>query len=152
MCSGFCSTTCMSCYFFFIFFESGTFIQPATGPSSVCVGGSAVFNCTVELFITAGIGFVMVDAAWSRNGVVITASTPGHILVRTGDSQRVTGLMVDSTSLDDDGTVYNCSTDGAPTDFTSSAELNVVGGRYVICTVCTVCALVCTLLQLRKYA
>ena len=104
---------------------SGTFIQPATG-SPTCVRSSAVFNCTIEVFVTNGVGFVIVDAQWSRNGVIITDSTPGHTLLRTGG--RVTGLMVDSASLDDNGTVYSCTTDGSPADFTTSAVLNVVGG------------------------
>ena len=36
--------------------------------------------------------------------------------------------MVDSTSLDDDGTVYSCTSNGSPADFTTSAVLDVVEG------------------------
>ena len=112
----------------------GTFIQPATtvGSSSVCVGSSQTFNCTVEAFIE-GIGFVITSAIWSRNGVIITDSTPHHTLLRTqhGLQPVVTGLMVDDTTLDDDGTVYSCTGSGAPDDFTTNVTLNVVGGTYV---------------------
>ena len=108
----------------------GTFIQPATtvGSSSVCVGSSQTFNCTLEAFVE-GIGFVIFSAIWSRNGSIITDSTPRHTLLRTqhGLQPVVTGLMIDNTTLDDDGAVYYCTADGAPDDFTSNVTLNVAG-------------------------
>ena len=63
----------------------GTFIQTATtvGSSSVCMGSSQTFNCTIEVYINSGIGFVIPDAIWSRNGSIITNSTPRHTLLRT---------------------------------------------------------------------
>ena len=113
----------------------GTFIQPATavGSSIVCVGSIQTFNCTVEVFISADVGFTRVSAIWSRNGSIITDSTPRHTLLRTQDGQRqvITGLMVNDTTLDDDGTVYTCTSDGASDDFTSTVILNV-GGMYTI--------------------
>ena len=112
----------------------GTFIQPATtvGSSSVCVGSSQTFNCTVEVFITT-IGYAITGAVWSRNGSIITDNTPRHTLIRTqhGLQPVVTGLMVDDTTLDDDGTVYSCTGSGAPDNFTSNVTLNVEG-MYIL--------------------
>ena len=106
----------------------GRFIQEATGPSIVCVGSSIIFNCTVEIVV--GGANVIVNAQWRRDGVVITDSTPGHTLIRTqpGIISIVTAVMVDNTTLDDNGIVYTCSADGAPDNFTSNVTLNVTGG------------------------
>ena len=114
---------------------TGTFIQPATvlGSSSVCVGSSVTFNCTIQVYID-GIGFIIPDAEWTRNGVDITDSTPRHTLLRTqhGDRQVITGVMVDSTMLNDNDVVYTCTTNGVTDDFTSDVTLNgIVGGMYV---------------------
>ena len=110
----------------------GTFIQPATtvGSSSVCVGGSQTFNCTIEVYIIT-VGIVIPDAVWSRDGDIITDSTPRHTLLRTNIEQRqtVTGLMVHNTTLDDIDAVYTCTADGAPGDFTSNVTLNIVEGK-----------------------
>ena len=110
----------------------GTFIQQATGPPIVCIQNSVIFNCTAEAFIT-GIGFIVISAIWSRDGVVITDSTPRHTLLRTqhGFGPVVTGVMVDNTTLDDNGIVYTCTSDGAPDDFTTNVTLNVVAGTYI---------------------
>ena len=116
----------------------GRFIQPPTGPSSVCVGSSVIFNCTVEVVISDT--NVLVSAQWRRDGVVITDSTPRHTLIRTqpGNTPVVTGVMVDSTTLDDNGIAYTCTADGAPDDFTSNVTLNVTGGVSIATYVCTV--------------
>ena len=117
-----------------IFIITGTFIQPATvlGPSSVCVGSSVIFSCTIQAYID-GFGFIIPNAVWIRDRVEITDSTPRHTLLRTQHEgrQSVTGVMVDSTTLDDNGIVYTCTTDGAPDNFTSNVTLSVVGGTYV---------------------
>ena len=96
------------------------------------MGSSQIFNCTVEVFITT-IGYAITGAVWSRNGSIITDSTPRHTLIRTqhGLQPVVTGLMVDDTTLDDNGTVYSCIADGAPDNFTTNVTLNVVGGMYI---------------------
>ena len=111
----------------------GRFIEEATGPSSVCVGSSVIFNCTVEVVII-GIN-IIVSAVWRRDGVVITNMTPHHTLIRTQPTSRgapiVTGVMIDNTSLDDNGIVYTCTVDGAPDNFISNVTLNVAGGTYV---------------------
>ena len=111
----------------------GTFIQPATavGSSSVCVGSSQTFNCTVEVFIS-GVGFVIADAVWTRNGIIITDSTPHHTLLRTqhGLQPVVTGLIVDNVTLDDNNAVYSCTIDGALDEFISNVTLNVLRSKY----------------------
>ena len=96
------------------------------------MGSIQTFNCTVEAFIE-GVGFVISSTIWSRNGSIITDSTPHHTLLQTqhGLQPIVTGLMVDNTILDDDGTVYSCTVNGAPDDFTTNVTLNVVGGMYI---------------------
>ena len=116
----------MCCYSY----TTGTFIQPAAGPSRLCTGSSAIFNCTIAMFNHSGIGYAVVDSLWRRNGVIITDTTPGHTLLYTGESSQITGLMVDNATLDDDGTVYTCTREGSPNDFISTAILNVTGGMY----------------------
>ena len=110
----------------------GRFIQEATGPSIVCVGSSVIFNCTVEVVVN-GVN-ILINAQWRRDGVVITDSTPVHTLIRTqpGTSPIVTAVMVDNTTLSDNGIVYTCTADNAPDNFTSNVILNVTGGTYVI--------------------
>ena len=116
----------------------GRFIQRAIGPSSVCVGSSVIFNCTIEI-VVSGIN-VFIDAQWRRDGVVITNMTPHHTLLQTQPrgTPIVTGVMVDSTTLDDNGIVYTCTAEGAPDDFTSNVTLNVTGGASIATYVCTV--------------
>ena len=120
----------MLLYYLFL----GTYIQSATtvGSSSVCEGGSQTFNCTIESFIET-FGYTIPDAIWSRNGSVIDDSTLHHTLLRTNIRGRptVTGLMVDSTTLDDNGAVYTCTSNGAPADFASNVTLNVVRGKVL---------------------
>jgi len=118
----------------FVCIITGMFLQQAIGPTSVCMGNSAEFNCSVQTLFDSGVGYVKRDAVWSRNGTIITDDTPGHTLLRTGNPPIVTGLMVDNTSVDDDGTVYNCTVAGAPANFTSSAVLNVSGSNYILHT------------------
>ena len=108
----------------------GIFIQEATGPSIVCVGSSVIFNCTVEVEVVIVGTNVLVNAQWRRDGVVITDSTPGHTLIRTqpGVTPIVTAVMVDNTTLDDNGIIYTCTADDASDNFTSNVTLNVTGG------------------------
>ena len=132
----FVSKSCLVWYLCFHLSDNvyfiGRFIQEATGPSIVCVGSSVIFNCTVQV-VVAGAN-VIIDAQWRRDGVIITDSTPGHTVIRTqpGTSPVVTAVMVDNTTLRDNGIVYTCTTDGAPDNFTSNVILNVTGGTYVI--------------------
>ena len=100
----------------------------------MCVGSSVIFNCTVEV-IVAGTN-IIISAQWRRNGdMIITDSTPDHTLIRTQPTGApgpvVTGVMVDATTLDDNGIVYTCTADGAPDNFTSNVTLNVTGGTYL---------------------
>ena len=94
----------------------------------MCVGSSVTFNCTIKAYID-GFGFIIPNAEWRRNGVNITDSTPRHTLLRTQHErgQSVTGVMVDNTTLDDNGIVYTCTSYGAPDNFTSNVTLSVVG-------------------------
>ena len=110
---------------------TGIFSQPIALPSRLCAGDSAIFNCTVAVF-NPHVGYVVVDSLWRRNGVIITDTTPGHTLLHTGEPSQITGLMVDNTTLDDDGTVYTCTSEGAPNDFVSTAILNVTEGIDIV--------------------
>ena len=96
------------------------------------MGSSVIFNCTVEIVVAET--NVLVDAQWRRDGVVITnGSTPRHTLIQTQPrgTPIVTGVMVDNTTLNDNGIVYTCTAVGAPDNFTSDVTLNVTGGTYV---------------------
>ena len=95
----------------------------------MCVGSSVTFNCTIQAYID-GVGYIIPNAEWRRDGVYITDSTPRHTLLRTQHErgQVVTGVMVDNATLDDNGIVYTCTANGAPDDFTSNVTLSVVGG------------------------
>ena len=46
----------------------------------------------------------MIDAIWSRDGIIIADNTPHHILLVTEHEQRevVASLFVDSTTVNDD--------------------------------------------------
>jgi len=108
------------------------FVQPATvtHPSGcVCIRSNVTLNCTVRVNST---GVTRIgNAEWRRNGVIITDSSSGHTLLRTEPESTpvITGLTVDSTILDDDGTVYTCTAENAPVDFISTITLNVAGGN-----------------------
>ena len=90
-----------------------------------------IFNCTVILKpYPETINPVVVTALWKRDGVIIKDSTPRHTLLQTQHEYglAVTGLMVDNTTLNDNGATYSCTMRSAPSDFVSSVVLNVVGG------------------------
>ena len=102
----------------------------------MCVGSNVTFNCTVKAYIK-GFGFIIPDTIWRRNGVVINDSTPRHTLLRTQHGSNpepvVTGVMVDNTTMNDNGIVYTCTSNGASDNFTSNVTLSgVVGGMYVV--------------------
>ena len=118
------------------------FIQPATGPSSVCEGSDVTLQCVV-VFISADNSIVTVQSnLWSRNisGMITTISTqtpiPNHRLVRNSTTGLVTDLVITNVALEDDSTVYNCSPIGD--SITSSVVLNVTGTCDV--NIHTVCA------------
>ena len=107
------------------------FRQPATGRSSVCVGGNVTLQCVV-VFISADNAKVTVQSnLWSRNisGMItpITTQTPipNHRLMINSTTGAVTDLVITNVTLEDDNTVYTCSATSA--NITSSVVLNVTG-------------------------
>ena len=64
-------------------------------------------------------------------GTNITNCTPRHTLIPTQHGV-VTGLMVDNTTMDDDGTVYTCIPDDKDNkNLTSNVILNITAGSYI---------------------
>ena len=112
------------------------------------IGSDAIFTCIVQFSVDNTI----VSARWMRNGTNITNCSPGtnitnctprHNLIRTqhGGIPVVTGLMVDNTTMDDDGTVYTCIPDDKDNmNLTSNVILNITTGSY-ICTYINTCAM-----------
>ena len=106
------------------------FIQSATGPSSVCEGSDVTLQCVVALNNPDNTTSVR-DTVWSRNigGVVTTITTqgpiPNHRLVFNSTIRVFTDLVITNVTLEDNKTVYSCSSTGAT--ISSSVVLNVTG-------------------------
>jgi len=102
---------------------SSTTQELSFSPASVCVGDRVIFNCTVQVYVN-GVGNIIVDAVWGQDRPIPDQYT----LLHSGNSPRVTGLMVNRTSLGDNGTTYPFTTDGVLDDFVTMVTLNIVGG------------------------
>ena len=104
--------------------------QPATGPSSVCEGSDVTLQCVVALNSPDNTTSKR-DSVWSRNvsGVVTAITTqapiPNHRLVFNSTIRVFTDLVITNVTLEDNKTVYSCSSTGAT--ITSSVVLNVTG-------------------------
>ena len=105
------------------------FSQPATGPSSICVGSDVTLQCAVV--ISFGNTTNVRDTVWSRNvsGVVTTISAqtpiPNHRLVFNSTTGAFTDLVITNVTLDNNNAMYICSATGA--NITSSVVLNITG-------------------------
>ena len=116
------------------------FIQPATGPSSVCEGSDVTLQCVI-VFISADNATVTVQSnLWSRNisGMITTITTqtpiPNHRLVFNPNTGAVTDLVITNVTLEDSNAVYSCSSTGAI--ITSSVVLSVTGNVYTYVCIC----------------
>ena len=89
------------------------------------MGNDVTFICTFRVLLSDGPGYVIPNALWRRNGVIVDTSTPGHTLLPTECGSIITGLMVTNTTLDGNST--GCTKD-TPDNFTSSVVLKSAGG------------------------
>ena len=73
-----------------------------------------------------------------RNGINISNSTPGYTYItehNNASQQVVTGLMVDNTTVGDNGTMFTCSpNDANHMNLTSTAILNITGIHCMVNT------------------
>ena len=105
------------------------FNQPATGPSSVCEGSDVTLQCVIVFSFNNTT--TIRDSVWSRNisGMITTISAqtpiPNHRLVFNSTTGAFTDLVITNVTLEDNNTVYVCSSTGAT--ITSSVVLNVTG-------------------------
>ena len=119
------------------------FQQNATGPSSVCLGNDAIFTCRIKFIGDAN---RTVNARWRRNGINVTITninctnrdlTPCHTFIyerNEANQSVVTGLIVNDTTVDDDGAVYTCSPNASnDMNLTSTVMLNITTGTYIVC-------------------
>ena len=108
------------------------FRQEATGPSSVCEGSDVTLQCVV-IFTSSGGVVVEQSTIWSRNGMSIietfnssgTFYIPNHTQLVDPDTGLPSDLVITNVRLEDDNTVYTCTTTGS--SITSSLMLNVIG-------------------------
>ena len=106
------------------------FLTSASGPHRVCKNNNAKFHCIVTLVLDNG-SAILQDAVWKKNGIKLFPGTPGHSFIRSSKSpRRIIGVEVIKVQLSDNGTVYTCTAEQSPTDFTSNATLNVTGINY----------------------
>ena len=109
------------------------FIQPATGPGSVCEGSVVTLQCVIVLNNPDNTVTVQ-STVWSRNisGMITTLSTqtpiPNHRVVFNSTTGAFTDLMITNVTLEDNSAEYICTSTGAP--ITSSVVLNVTGNMH----------------------
>ena len=122
-------------YNFNIYINTLVFIQPATGPSSICEGSDVTLQCAVAISFgnTTGVR----DSVWSRNisGMITIITTqppvPNHRVVFNSITGVFTDLVITNVTLEDDNTVYTCSS--TDNTITSSVVLNVTGNNMYTC-------------------
>ena len=106
--------------------HSVAFIQPATGPSSVCEGSNVTLQCRIVFNDN------LVGSFWYRNGTLVIPgnnSIPNHNVVFNFTTGVWTDLMITNVTLEDDNTVYTCDSN-SNVSITSFVVLNV-SGKYV---------------------
>ena len=109
------------------------FTQPATGPSSVCEGSDVTLLCVIVLNNPDNTVTVQ-PTVWSRNinGMVTAISTqtpiPNHRVMFNSTTGGFTDLVITNVTLEDDNSVYSCTTVGA--NIVSSVVLNVTGNMH----------------------
>ena len=103
--------------------------QRATGPSSVCEGSDVTLQCVIVL-INNNTTTVQ-PTVWTMPPDIIPApfNFTNHKLIFNSTTTGLTDLVITNVILENDNTVYNCSTIG--TTITSSVVLNVTG---ITCT------------------
>ena len=95
-------------------------LQPAAGPNIICKGSDVTLQCVVVL------NGVPVNIIWRRNGTLVDTNVlTNHQIVFNSTYNAFTDLVITNVGLEDDSTVYECTTAGS--DITSSIVLNVTG-------------------------
>ena len=109
------------------------FIQPATGPSSVCEGSDVTLQCAV-VRINPDNTTIVLDSVWSRDGMSLEVTNtsgsffiPNHNPTFNSITGGFTDLVITNITLDDNNIPYTCTATG--TSMTSSVVLNVTGNN-----------------------
>ena len=104
--------------------------QTATGPSSVCKGSDVTLQCVIVI----NPGNIVQPTVWGRDGMPVqvtntsgTFTLPNHNQVFNSTTGGFTDLVITNVTLEDDNTVYTCTSTGA--NITSSVVLNVTGNN-----------------------
>ena len=112
---------------------SSAFSQPATGPSSVCEGSDVTLQCVI-IQTNPNNMTVVTTTIWSRNGMPVQVNNgsgnffiPNHSTVFNSTTGAITDLVITDVTLEDDNTVYTCTS--ASASMTSSLVLNVTGSN-----------------------
>ena len=106
------------------------FSQRASGPSSVCEGSDVTLQCVI-VRTNPDNAVTVPDTVWIRiiNGMLTPVTTiPSHRVVFNSTTGAFTDLVITNVTLEDDNTVYSCTTTGAA--ITSSVVLNVIGNMH----------------------
>ena len=116
--------------------HSLAFSQPATGPSSVCEGSDVTLQCRIVFNGNPQ------NAEWYRNGILVRVGNdfiPNHNQILNSTTGALTDLVIGDVMLEDDNTVYSCSSTNDA--ITSSVVLNVSGKLYIYVRMLNVCLL-----------
>ena len=101
------------------------FRQRATGPSRVCEGSDVTLQCVIVRINPDNITTVP-DSVWIiAPDATLATSLPNRRLMFNSTTGAFTDLVITNVTLEDDNTVYTCTTTGAT--ITSSVVLNVTG-------------------------
>ena len=107
------------------------FIQPATGPSSVCEGSDVTLQCVIVIINPDNTTTVQ-PIVWSRDGMSVEVTNtsgsfllPNHNPIFNSTTGGFTDLVITNITLDDNNTPYTCTATATP--MTSSIVLNVTG-------------------------
>ena len=100
------------------------FSQRATGPSVVCEGSDVTLQCVIVCIKADNTAFTL-SSLWITADLIPATILPNHRMVFNSTTQASTDLVITNVTLEDDNTVYICTTPNL--DITSSVVLNVIG-------------------------
>jgi len=124
------------CMYNTVWLHFSGFEKPATGPGHVCSYTTVQLHCTVT-FILDGGAVIVRDATWKINGTTINQSIPNYVMLKNSNRpSQIVGLQINHALPHDNGTVYTCTDNLAPDNFTSFAILNITGKEIDALNMC----------------